>query len=96
MIAAWKLDLNRILHIFNVRSTFHSLVTPLIIHPQTELALHTHVAVSDVRGLVSDIHRVVVKGQDGNDIRNQVVRSHNVYSLLRSSQLPRLKSGSQS
>jgi hypothetical protein len=75
-VAAWRSDLDRILHVFEVRSTDHSLVTPLTDHLQTELALHTHVAVSDVRGLVSDIHRAVVKGHEGDDIRNQTVGIH--------------------
>lgn len=83
MIAAWKSDLNRILHIFNVRRTVLSVDTPLITHFQTELALHTNGEVSDVRqdvastrGLVSDIHRAVVKGQEGTGIMNQTVGSH--------------------
>ena len=46
-IAAWKLDLNQILHVFNVCSvtfTWLLLITPF----QTELSLNTHVAVSDI------------------------------------------------
>ena len=52
----------------------------LIAHLQTELALHTNVAISDVRqdfasthALVSDIHHPVVKGQEGADTRDQMV-----------------------
>ena len=70
-------------------------------HPQTELALHTHIAVSDVRqgvanthGLVSEIHRAVVKGQEGNDISNQTVGNHGVqFAIDKSLPLPRLEPG---
>ena len=47
-IAAWKLDLNWILHVFNVRLvtfTWLLLIAPF----QTELSLNTHVTVSDIR-----------------------------------------------
>ena len=62
-IAAWKSDLVRILHVFNVRSiTFvWSLLT---VHFQTELAINTHATVSDTRDMVSDIHRTIVIGQE--------------------------------
>ena len=82
-IAAWRSDLDRILHVFEVHSIVHSLLILLTIHLQTELALHTHAAVSDVRQgvantheLVSDIHRAVVKSQDMADNINQAVGSH--------------------
>ena len=84
-IAAWRSDLDRILHVFEVRSAVHSLVTPLTVHLQTELALHTHIAVSDVRGLVSDIHRAVVKGQEGDDIGNQTVGIHGALVMIEKS-----------
>ena len=94
-IAAWRSDLDRILHVFEVRSIVHFLPTLLTIHFQTELALHTHVAVSDVRGLVSDIHRAVVKGQEGVDIQNQTVGTHGVLFVpAKSLQLVRLELGS--
>ena len=82
-IAAWRSDLDRILHVFEVHSIIHSLLTLLTVHLQTELALHTHLAVSDVRQgvantheLVSDIHRAVVKSQDETDVTNQAVGSY--------------------
>ena len=84
-IAAWRSNLDRILHVFEVRSTTHPLVTPLIVHVQTELALHTHTAVTDVRGLVSDIHRAVVKGQEGDDIGNQTVGIHGALVMIEKS-----------
>ena len=63
-IAAWKLDLNRILHAFNVRSlpfTRLLLTVPL----QTELVINTHV-------VVSDIHRDVsrVRGEVGSQVHS--------------------------
>ena len=59
MIATWKLDLNRILHVFNVCSVGSVLpsLTPAF---QTELAINTH-------GMVLDIHHSVVKGHEGTD-----------------------------
>ena len=53
-IGGWKLDLNRILHVFNACSvtfTWLSLTVPF----QTELAINTNVAVSDVQHDVSKI-----------------------------------------
>ena len=57
-IAGWKLDLGRTLQVFNVRSvdfTWSSLIVP----PQTELAVNTHVAVSDIRHDVSKIREEI-------------------------------------
>ena len=47
-ITAWKLDLFRILHVFNVRSVA-SAWSRLTVRFQTELAINTNVAVSKVR-----------------------------------------------
>ena len=58
-IASWRLDLNRILHAFNVRSACsvrQSLTPP---PTQTELAINTHVVVSDTHAMVSDTHTMV-------------------------------------
>ena len=73
-IAAWRLDLNRVLHVFNVRS-ITPLPTLLTTHPQTELAINTHTAVSDIRhdvantqNIVSDIHRTIVERQEGINV----------------------------
>ena len=72
-IATWKLDLSRVLHVFNVRFVV-SVWISLTVHSQTELALNTLVVVSDVQHgvvnthtMVSDIHRNMIKGQEGND-----------------------------
>jgi len=78
-IATRKLDLNRILHIFNVRSVITAWLS-LTVHLQTELAINTHVIVSDVHHgvvnthvMVSEIHRSVVKGQGGIDDQHRLV-----------------------
>ena len=52
------MDLNGFLHVFNVRSinfTWSSLIVPF----QTELAVNTHVAVSDIRNDVSKIREEI-------------------------------------
>ena len=71
-IAAWKLDLDRILQIFNVRSIVPSwslLTVPL----QTELIMNTHIAVSDMRhdvlGIRSDVSGI---HNDVSGIRSDV------------------------
>jgi hypothetical protein len=71
-IAAWKLDLNKILHVFNVRSVV-SLWLLLTVHPQTELAINTHLTVSSTHILVSDIHRTIVQVQEGSGGKNVAV-----------------------
>jgi hypothetical protein len=52
------LDLNRILHVFQVDTVF-SLLISLIVCLQTELAINAHVAISDLGQGVSDTHVVV-------------------------------------
>ena len=64
VIAAWKVDLNRILHVFNVRSVVFTWVS-LTMSLQTELAVNTHVAVSDMRDDVSKISRGMSKISHG-------------------------------
>jgi len=88
-IASWRLDLNRILLIFNVRS-----VTPgwpsLSVRSQTELAVSTHVNVSDVgrdaantRTVVSDIRDDVINTQTVvTDVHRDVVSAHAIVSEL--------------
>ena len=91
-VAAWRSDLDRILRIFEVRSTACFLPTLLTVSLQTELALHTNVAVSGVhkdvvdiredvanaRELISDVHRAVLKDQEAGSISNQMVSNHGV------------------
>ena len=103
-IAAWHSDLDRILQVFKVRSMVPPLPTLLTIDFQTELAVHTHVAVTETRHdvaytreIVSDIHRAVVKNQERTDVRNRSVSGHcAVFIVLKPLQLPRLRLGSQS
>ena len=92
MVAAWRSDLDRIHHVFDVRSAVHSMPILLTFHLQTELALHTHVAVSDIREgvastheLVSDMHRTMLKDQRGADIRNQMVGDHGALFVIEKS-----------
>ena len=59
-IADWKLELNRILHVFNVRPVF-SVWSSLTVGSQTELAVTTHVTVSDMHTIVSGIRDDVSK-----------------------------------
>ena len=64
-IATWRLELNRILQVFSVRSI--TVPWPPLTDPfQTELALNTSVA-------VSDIHRILVGGEGGTDGKNPLV-----------------------
>ena len=73
-VAAWRSDLDRILHIFEVRSTVYFLPTLLTVRPQTELALHTNVAVSDIHEDVVGIRGDVV------DIREDVANARELIS----------------
>ena len=68
MIAAWKVDLNRILHVFNVRLdivTWISLIVPF----QTELVMN-------ITMTVSSIHNNVLKIQEeiSGPVRSATVR----------------------
>jgi hypothetical protein len=56
MITAWRRDLNRVLHVFNVRSG-GCVLDLLMTRLQTELAINTHM-------IVADIHRGVLAGQE--------------------------------
>jgi len=64
-IAAWKLDLVRILQVFNVRSA-GSVRRPLITSLQTELTLSAHT-------MVSDIHQNMLKDSEDTGGRDQAV-----------------------
>ena len=62
MIAAWKLDLGRILQVFNVRSVIVCAWWPLIVFFQTELIMNIHITISDIRHDVLNI-RGEISGQ---------------------------------
>ena len=73
-VAAWNLDLTRILHVFKVRS-ITGVWSSLNDRSQTELAVNTNVVVSDVRQalmttgtIVSEIHQAVVKSGERQTI----------------------------
>ena len=87
-IATWKQDLNRILQVFNVSFIVH--VWPyLTAHSQTELAMNTHV-------IVSDIYRNTLKCQEGIDDQRRLVSNVCTlfyYRMNKQSTLRRLKPG---
>jgi hypothetical protein len=59
-MAGWGSDLNRVLHVFNVRS-IGSVRQSLTTAPfQAELAINTHL-------MVADMHRNALTGQEGID-----------------------------
>jgi len=63
-IAARKLELSRILHVFNVRSVT-SVWSSLTVRFQTELSINTHVVVSDIRHDVVNTHTIVSDVESG-------------------------------
>jgi hypothetical protein len=69
MIAAWKSDLSKTLLIFNVSSVFVARLS-LTVRSQTELALNTNTLVSGIDHMVSDMHHIMVKSQEGVDGKN--------------------------
>ena len=79
VIATWKLDLDRILRVFNVYS-LPSVRSSLTIRGQTELVMNTHGIVSDVHhgvvgthNMVSDIHQNMLKHQEWTNGQHQLV-----------------------
>jgi len=72
-IATWRLDLDRTLHVFNVRSVPPARL-PLTIHFQTELAINTNVVVSDVH------HDVLTTQTIVSDVRHDITTTHTVVS----------------
>lgn len=79
-ITAWRSELTRMLHVFNVRSVIFVRLS-LTRCSQTELTINTHTIVSrlerneqHVASMVSDIHRTVVKGQEENKGGRPLVR----------------------
>jgi len=60
MTTAWKLDLNKFLHFFNVLSAVHRYLWPLLtFSSQTKLGTNTHTTIPDIRHDVANIHTVV-------------------------------------
>ena len=96
-IATWRSDLNRILHVFNVRSrSIVSVWRLLTLDSKTELAINTHVTVSETHAIVSglehnatsthimvsDIHRTIVKRQEVNDGNNLPVSDDRILAVI--------------
>jgi hypothetical protein len=88
-IATWRSDLDRILLVFNVRSVVFMWLL-LTVRFQTELAINTHITVSDIRHnvvnthtLVSDVHRDVLNTHAVvSNIQHEVTNTHSVVSDL--------------
>ena len=76
-IATWRLDLNRILHIFNVRSGVVMLQL-LIVNSQTELVINIHVTVSDIHHGVANTNTIV------SAVRHDVSDAHAIVSNVQS------------
>ena len=72
-IATWRLDLTKILHVFNVRSVT-PVRPPLTIRFQTELAINTNVAVSNVHHDVLNTHVIV------SELRRNVTNTQTIVS----------------
>ena len=70
-IAAWKSDLTRILHLFNVCPVTSVLVTTDVLS-QTELSMNTHVVVSDIHQDVVNTHTIV------SNVHQGVVNTHSI------------------
>jgi len=71
-IAAWRVDLEKIVRNFNVCSmvTVRRLLT---LDSQTALAINTNVIVAETNVIVSNMNRIMVEGRGGNDSRNLMV-----------------------
>ena len=103
-IAAWRLELDRILRVFNV-CYFPSVRPSLTVHIQTQLAMTTHGIVSDVHHgvvdthkMVSEMHQNMMKSQEGSDGQHQLVsdvHSAFCYQMNQCSPSLRLKPGQQ-
>ena len=73
-IAAWRLDLDRILQVFNVRSIV--IVRQLLtLDSQTKLAINTNVTVSETNVTVSATH-AIVSGLERNATSTHVMVSN--------------------
>lgn len=90
IIATWRLDLDRILHIFNVRSV--TSVWPLLTSRlQTKLGINIHVVDSDIRHeavnthpTVSDVHPDIPNTETIiSDVRPGVSKPHTIVSEVR-------------
>ena len=84
-IATWRSDLNRVLHVFNVRLV-GSILLSLTFLLQTELAINTNV-------VVSNIYRGMVMSQGGTDGLHRSVSAPSHLTTTECSLSPRLKLG---
>lgn len=85
VMAAWRSDLNRVLHIFNVRSASFVRQSLTVLF-QTEMAINTHM-------MVSDLHRNASTSQEGTDDQRPLVSVDFHPPPAKHSPVPRLKPG---
>ena len=83
-IAAWKLDLNRILHVFNVCSPRSWLVAAN--YSQTELAMNTHT-------IVADMHQNMLRTREDTESRSPAVSGTRALSASPKGHSPSPRSG---
>ena len=82
MMATWRSDLDRVLHVFNVRSIV-SIWPLLTIYSQIELARNTQTAVSDVRHGVANT-RTMAPGVRNDTANTPAIVSDTHHNTLRS------------
>ena len=82
-IVSWKMDLNRVLLVFNVCPIVMGRPA-LTVHSQTELELNTYVTVSDVRDGVTKTHTVVANTHTVvSEVQRDLANTHAVVSDIR-------------
>ena len=90
-IAAWRLELDRILHVFNVRLVAF-VRSSLTLRFQTELRMNTPATVSDIRQdaanshtIISDVHRESSNAETAvPDVYRDISNTHPIASEVRS------------
>jgi len=89
-ISGWKIGLNRALLVFNVSFVVRARQPPLSARFQTELAINTHVVVTDIRQdvastrtVVTDVRKDVVDTRTiVTDVRHDVKDTHDIVSSV--------------
>jgi hypothetical protein len=80
-IAGWKSDLSKILLIFNMRSVVFVWLL-LTVHSQAELAINTHVAVSDICHGVATTNTIVSELR--HDFSNALTIVSDIHTIVKS------------
>ena len=81
-IAGWRVELDRILQVFKVRSVI-SAWSSLTVNFQTGLAVTTHVTVADTHTIISDIRDDVSKIREGIGGQVQPAQTRSVASATK-------------